>query len=405
VPIKTINVYLVERFIPSRCPSCSCHFSSPASFIFWWGGRGQNMTDAMVNQFASFPDLFPPGRHEPDVEEGRDGERGGGSVHVAWSFKNPYDADFIACSSCKNITLRLMYGKVQVLSPDDADALLSRGFTCVTVGEAAGNMARTRSGLCFLGEADFARLNRLITDANSDAVNVDEMSRSDEVAHALDGPLSELLRQDYIEKALHNAAEIIKTYFSSYWSLLDPKTQDRLTQAEHLRQEFTLEFQYGHEPNFAPSVIQYSSALELELQAKVFSPFQRHSKGIFGINPSIGARVSKNYEKLKLFCEGKVKLTLGDMAFIFLHVACSNSDKNSFQEFLDGIGLHRNDLCGRDGIASRINDYTKQYRNVAAHAGHISNEQCAGARAYLIEEPKELLIALARCWASNRNGV
>jgi hypothetical protein len=404
VPMKTINVYVVERFIPSRCPSCSCHFSSPASFIFWWGDRGQNMTDAMRNQFASFPDLFPPGRYEPDVEEGRDGERGGGSVHVAWSFKNPYDADFIACSSCKNVTLRLMYGKIQVLSRDDADALLSRGFTCVTEGKAAGNMARARSGLSFLGEADFARLDKLITDANSDAVNVDEMSRSDEVAHALDGSLAELLRQNYIEKALQNAEEIIKTYFSSYWSFLDPKTQVQLKQAEHLRQEFILESQYGHEPNFAPSVIQYSSALELELGLKVFLPFQRHSKGVFGVDPSVEGRRSKNYEKLKLFCEGKGSLTLGDMAFIFLHVACADGDKNSFQEFLGEIGLHRDRLCGKDGIAGRIIDYTTRYRNVAAHTGHISNEQCTGARAYLIEEPKELLVALVRCWSSNVSG-
>jgi hypothetical protein len=357
----------------------------------------------MRNQLASFPDLFAPGRYEPEIEEGQDGERGGGPVHVAWSFGNPYDADFIACSSCKNITLRLMYGKVQVLSRDDADALLSRGFTCVTEGKAAGNMARIRSEFYFLGEADSTRLDKLITDANSDAVNGDEMSRSDEVARALDGPLADLFRQNHIEKALQNAKEIIKTYFSFYWSFLDPKTQDRLTQAEQLRQEFMLEFQYGHEPNFAPSVIQYSSALEIELELKVFSPFQKYAKGVFAIDRSIDTRRSKNYEKLKLFCEEKRKLTLGDMAFIFLHVACSNNDTNSFQEFLDEIGLHRNQLCGRDGIASRISDYTKQYRNVAAHTGHISNEQCAGARAYLIEEPKELLIALARCSASNRN--
>jgi hypothetical protein len=231
------------------------------------------------------------------------------------------------------------------------------------------------------------------------------MSRSDEVAHALDGPLADLFRQTHIEKALQNAEEIIKTYFSSYWSSLDPKTQDRLAQAEQLRQEFTLESQYGHEPNFAPSVIQYSSALELELESKVFFPFQKHSRGIFEVNPSVEGRRLKNYKKLKSFCEGKRKLTLGDMAFIFLNVACSDSKKNSFQEFLAGIGLYRDKLCGREGIASRISDYTTRYRNIAAHTGHISNEQCTGARAYLIEEPKELLIALVRCWAANRDGV
>jgi hypothetical protein len=266
-------------------------------------------------------------------------------------------------------------------------------------------MARTRSQLYFLGEADSARLDKLITDANSDAVNVDEMSRSDEVAHALDGPLAELLRQGHIEKALQNSEEIIKIYFSSYWPLLDVKTQVRLKQAEHLRQEFILQHQYGHAPNFAPSVIQYSSALELELESKVFLPFQRHSEGIFEIDPSVEGRHLKNYEKLKLFCEGKWKLTLGDMAFIFMHVACADGDKNSFQEFLAGIGLHRNDLCGKDGIAGRIIDYTTRYRNVAAHTGHLSNEQCTGARAYLIEEPKELLVALIRCWASKGDGV
>ena len=89
------------------------------------------------------------------------------------------------------------------------------------------------------------------------------------------------------------------------------------------------------------------------------------------------------------------------MTFIFLKVACSKTDKNSFQEFLDGIGLYRERICGKEGIASRINDYTTQYRNAAAHTGLISIGQCTGARAYLIEEPKELLIALVRYSCQN----
>ena len=366
---------MVERFIPSRCPSCSCHFSSPASFMFWWG-QGKNMADAMRNQMASTPDLFPSSK--------------------PGSYANPFDADFIACSSCKNVTLRLLYGKIQVLSRDDADALLSRGFTCVTEVEAAGTMARTSSMFYFLGEADIARLNKQIASARSDAVNVDEMSHSDEIAVCLDGPLADLFRHHHIEEALHNAEQIIKTYFSSYWSFLDPKTQTFLKQAEHLRQEFIFHSQSGPTPDFSPSVMQYSRALEVELESKVFFPFRTYSKGIFVIDPSIDSRSRTNYDKLKSFCEGKRRLTLGDMAFIFLKVACSKRDKNSFQEFLDGIGLYRDRLCGKDGIASRINVYTTRYRNAAAHTGHISIEQCTGARAYLIEEPKELLIALVR---------
>ena len=338
------------------------------------------MIDAIKNQFETFPDLFP------SFSQNR--------------YKNPFNADFIACSSCKNITLRLMYGTIRVISYEDAKALLSRGFTCIHEGRAVGNMVRKHSELCFLGKADLARLNRQMEDARNSAADTDEMAHSDEVAAASNGPLAEFIRNLQTEEAIQNAEQIIKTFFSHHWSSLDTRTQSLLAQAEMLRQELVRHEHSGAETDFAPAVMQFSRALEHELGAKIFDPFRDISNEGFVFGAISSNRTLETFEKLRLFCQGERENTLGDMAFILLKVGCSKSTKNSFQDFLNGIGLSRNLLCGKSGIASRIHEYTARYRNTAAHVGHISIEECTGARAYLIEEPKKLLIALAACNAA-----
>ena len=336
----------------------------------------------MRSQFAAHTDLFPPGLRPS-------------------SFSNPFEADFIICRSCNNVTLRLMYASATVLTREEVDFLLSSGFNCVTEAEIFGDpKLPLGTRLSFLGEADLKRLQRLLEEARHKARGRDEMSRSDEIAKAMNGPLSEMFHRKRTEDAHRNAEEILKNYFGQYWSLLHPGTQALLIEAEQLREAFIVSSLHGVGRDFAPAVIQYSRALESEVHSTIFVPFREYARGALVANNSTIKSALRNFDKLNEFCKKRDgNLTLGEQSYILKDIVCETSATNLFVKFLEGIGIGRTVICGEDGIAHRVLEFTKEFRNRAAHKGGISKEQCTGARAYLIQEPIELLKTLLRCTA------
>jgi hypothetical protein len=53
-------------------------------------------------------------------------------------------------------------------------------------------------------------------------------------------------------------------------------------------------------------------------------------------------------------------------------------------------------FCDIDKFPGRLIEYSREYRNKSAHVGKLSKEACMAARAFLLEEPIQLLIALEK---------
>lgn len=129
----TRAVYVVEKFIPARCPKCVRRFRSSKDFGMFAVTQkaAKHFGDALAQQVRLFPELGmrivtadavikelarPP--REPERAEGR------------------LAKDFIICNHCENVTLRIRLGEEQVFAKDEAERLIkSKEFTCWTKGE------------------------------------------------------------------------------------------------------------------------------------------------------------------------------------------------------------------------------------------------------------------------------
>ena len=110
--MKSITMYHVYKFFPSRCPKCEQAFRSASDFGRWLG-RGKSFVDALQNQKEFFSDIFPK-------IESNDKTR----------YSNKFDIDFIVCENCQNVTLRIDYESRQVMTLEEAKFLVeTQGFT------------------------------------------------------------------------------------------------------------------------------------------------------------------------------------------------------------------------------------------------------------------------------------
>jgi hypothetical protein len=130
---KTRTVYIVEKFIPRRCPKCVSPFRTSKDFGWFAPTQksAKHFTEALAQQAELFPEIGPK-----VVKSPREAAEILAKPAKAPESIEDYGKDFIVCNHCKNVTLRIRLGQVEVFSMDEANRLIeSEGFTCWTKGE------------------------------------------------------------------------------------------------------------------------------------------------------------------------------------------------------------------------------------------------------------------------------
>lgn len=380
--MEATPVFIVEKFFPPRCPACEHRFATPSDFAAWAGrSSASSFAGASIDQAQAFPELY-------DVQQSE------GVVLV----DNRFGAGFIVCTHCENKTFRIHYGEERVLSRREADRLVEEaGFTSIKQGEAFGTAARPQSTISFLGAADLGRLTAAASAARAEARAAPPDKEGDIFAATLDPALEDLVRRLHQQRALAAVRVRLSERFGELWDRLGDETQRFLATAEILRAELGAYSRADAEIDFSPAVSAYSKALERELLDRVFAPFieatDLHSfpdaQGNSGVERSVSA--------LRAFAEGQRKLSLGDMSYCLKNVACRlrAAEGNGFATYLSDQLVDVDEFCDQRRFPKHLEKYVMKYRNAAAHVAHLSAEECEAARAYLLEQPVELLITLA----------
>lgn len=73
---------------------------------------------------------------------------------------------------------------------------------------------------------------------------------------------------------------------------------------------------------------------------------------------------------------------------------------NGFAQYLASRLSSIDIFCDGYGFPQRLMKYVQEYRNKSAHVSRLSKDECMAARAYLLEEPVQLLVALEEMMAS-----
>jgi hypothetical protein len=378
--MKSITMYHVYKFFPSRCPKCEQAFRSASNFGKWVG-KGKSFVDALRNQRELFSDIFPKA-------ESKDKTR----------HSNKFNIDFIVCQNCQNVTLRIDYAWRQVMTLEEARFLVeTQGFTGWQEIEASGNMARPMGDLSMLGQVDLLMLQKAVIEAKHLAtVEKDETIGADVFSAALDPALVGFVNKVRQVRTSALVRERLKGIFVNLWDNVSSDCKDFLVTAEVLKDEFMGWAETDPALDFTPAVQTYSVALEKEILDKIFHPFRDSASAKFLPEVTGQSSLDKSLEALKSFVDKKRKLTLGDMAFCLLNVGCKlrNSNNNGFVQFLQERLDSLDNFCDEESIPGRIIKYSQEYRNRAAHANRLSREECLEARAFLLDEPIRLLIAL-----------
>ena len=275
----------------------------------------------------------------------------------------------------------------------------TQGFTYWQEGVAAGNMARPYSHLSMLGEADFARLTSMVISAKQRASGESgDLQRADAFESAIDPALVEFVNKYRESQTSAAASQGLRGLFGAQWVHLVPDCRDFLITAEVLRDDLASRTESDPSIDFSPAVAMYSKALEKNLLEKLFRPFvsstQAHRL------PATGTKKdwARSQTALQEFVAGGRELTLGDMAFCLLNLGCRMRQvaENGFAEFLrTNIG----DLvafCDDYRFPKRLIEYVTDFRNKSAHVAKLSKDDCMAARAFLLEEPIQLLILLEK---------
>jgi hypothetical protein len=86
------------------------------------------------------------------------------------------------------------------------------------------------------------------------------------------------------------------------------------------------------------------------------------------------------------------------MAFCLLNLGCRMRQvpENGFAEFLQANIHDLAAFCDHHRFPKRLIEYVTDYRNKSAHVAKLSKDECIAARAFLLEEPIQLLIILER---------
>jgi hypothetical protein len=377
-PSKPVAAFTVEKFFPPRCPDCGRDFASPQDFSLWAGDRGTSLVDSLINQLRANPELYSSREGGIDV--------------------NRFNADFIICNHCKNKTFRIHYGEEQVLNRREAERLVSEaGFTSISEGFAYGSMATRRSTLYFLGTADLARLTEAAHAARRRAASAGEDQPGDVFASVLDPALEEMIPQLRASQALDAARVRLSERFDDLWSRLSSEAQQFLATGEVLLDSLKGFAAVDPTIDFSPAVGAYSKALEREVLDKLFLPLR--DGDVDARLPRVDdEKQQRSLETLRSFMAGARPLSLGEASYVLQNVGCRLRDAtpNAFADFLYSRLHDRDAFCDEDKFPSRVQKYVMKYRNAAAHVERLSAEDCEGARAYLLEEPIQLLLTLAR---------
>jgi hypothetical protein len=152
--------------------------------------------------------------------------------------------------------------------------------------------------------------------------------------------------------------------------------------------------------DFTSAVATYSKALEKEIFDKVFLTFRDSSFSTLLPEATGQNSLDRSLDVMKAFVGKKRNLTLGDMGFCLLNVGCKlrTTENNGFALFLQELFVDIDALCDEKKIPARIIKYTEDYRNRAAHVSHLSRDECLEARAFLLDEPIRLLLALVETY-------
>jgi hypothetical protein len=133
---KIRTVYIVEKFIPGRCPKCVSPFRTSKDFGMFAATQksAKHFTEALAQQGEVFPEIGPK-----IVSSDR------GMDEIIENMSKPpkppqsiedYAKDFIICNHCENVTLRVKLGQREVFTEAEAKRLIdSEGFNCWTKGK------------------------------------------------------------------------------------------------------------------------------------------------------------------------------------------------------------------------------------------------------------------------------
>jgi hypothetical protein len=94
------------------------------------------------------------------------------------------------------------------------------------------------------------------------------------------------------------------------------------------------------------------------------------------------------------------------MAFCLLNLGCKTRsvDQNGFAEFLRTRLQDLEAFCDDHKFPGRLIEYVREYRNKSAHVAKLSKDECMAARAFLLEEPIQLLILLEKALVVPESG-
>ncbi len=204
--------------------------------------------------------------------------------------------------------------------------------------------------------------------------------------HILDGDIAERAEVEALDEGVR--AEI-----GVAWAQLSPQAQSSLLQGDRLRLD-TKRFAEatGIPGDFALPVFAYCRTLEIELYRRIFLPFKDFE------GPTRNGWKSEDGERsaemLEQFQTAGRPLGMGQMAACLANLGCGEAGvRHVLASFLRGHLVDATEFC-----ASRYPRWLKKlalgYRNRAAHISSISESDCEKARAYLLSEPRRLLLAL-----------
>jgi hypothetical protein len=382
--MEEISIYYVFKFFPPRCPKCEHSFRSQSDFG-WWLRKGKSFVKALQDQMEVFPDIF-----QKDEHNGKTG------------YLNKFGIDFIFCKNCQNITMRIDYASRQVMTLAEAEFLVEKqGFTGWQEVKAYGNMARPQEHLSMLGQADLIMLLKAVGEARNLASASNDLAKGTEMFSAsLDPALISIVKKVYQERASIEVRERLISIFGGLWESISSDCKDFLFTAEIVKDDLMSWAETDPAIDFTPAVVMYSVALEKEILDKIFLAFRASPFAVILPDTTGQNSLDKSLDAIKIFVDKKRDLSLGDMAFCLLNVGCKlrNSENNGFVQFLRTIFVDIETLCNEKKIPARIIKYTEDFRNRAAHVIRLTREECLEARAFLLEEPIRLLLALAEAY-------
>lgn len=391
--LKEVKTYLVEKFFPPRCPQCEHAFKGKEDFATFFGKNNpaKSYATALANWMKRWPEIWQTGTtstNQPFTKS------------VEYFSGNPYQFDFISCSQCNNVTIRITYATRNVMSREEAERLVEKeGFTSILEAISSGTMAKPYTKLSWLAKMDLLILENAVRVGREDARHEkDEGIAGDIFAATVDKALSEIIKKNS-EAAQHNQViNYLREIFGTYWETLDPDARNSLITAELLNYQLNSLVENSVSADYAAVVVSYSRALERTLLLKVFNKFKESPFSKQFPSPTGDRKIDQSIEALYGFVEMGKDITLGQMAYCITNIGGNirKNDGNGFALFLMEQTGNLDEFIDVENFPSRLKKYVMNFRNKSAHVDKITKQECEKARAYLLDEPVQLLILVEK---------